>query len=107
MPSSTIIFITGANAGLGLYTVKALYGSGNAYTILLGARDLSKANGAIDEVKREYPNSASSMEPVQVDLEDDKSITQAYEAISAKHGRVDILLNNSGATDRHLLHDAG
>lgn len=102
MTSSTIISITGANTGLGLYTAKALYGSDNAYTILLGARDLSKAKSAIEEIKGEYPDSACSIEPVQVDLEDDTSITQAYEAVSAKHGKIDVLLNNAGAKDQGL-----
>lgn len=96
MTSPTTIFITGANTGLGLYTVKALYGSNEAYIILLGARNLSKAKDAIEEVKREFSDSASSLEPVQVDLEDDASITQAYATISAKHGKIDVLLNNAG-----------
>ncbi|KAJ4989427.1 short chain dehydrogenase [Stagonosporopsis vannaccii] len=97
MASSTTIFITGANTGLGLYTVKALYKSPEVYTILLGSRDLSKAAAAIEEVKREHAGSASTIEPIQIDLEDDNSITQAYEAISKKHDKIDVLINNAGA----------
>ena len=96
MASPITVFITGANTGLGLYTVKALYRSTVAYNVLLGARDLNKATAAIDEVKREYPDSASNIEPIQIDLEDDTSITQAYEAISKKHDKIDVLLNNAG-----------
>ena len=87
MASPITVFITGANTGLGLYTVKALYRSTVAYNVLLGARDLNKATAAIDEVKREYPDSASNI---------DTSITQAYEAISKKHDKIDVLLNNAG-----------
>jgi NADP-dependent 3-hydroxy acid dehydrogenase YdfG len=96
MASRITIFVTGANTGLGLYTVKALYRSTNAYNILLGARDLNKATSAIEEVKQEYPDSTSSIEPIQVDLESDASIAQAYEAISKKYDKIDVLLNNAG-----------
>lgn len=100
MASKTIIFITGANTGLGLYTVKALCRSPNVYTILVGARDLSKATAAIEEVNREYPDTSSSLEPVQIDLEDDISIAQSFEAVSKKHDRIDVLLNNAGEKSR-------
>jgi NADP-dependent 3-hydroxy acid dehydrogenase YdfG len=99
MASTTTVFITGANTGLGLYTVKALYRSTTVYNILLGARDLSKASAAIEEVKREYPDSASSVEPIQIDLEDDTSIAKAYDTISKKHEKIDVLLNNAGERD--------
>ncbi|KAL1799359.1 hypothetical protein ACET3X_003396 [Alternaria dauci] len=97
MASRTTIFITGANTGLGLYTVKALYRSKNIYDILLGARNLNKATAAIDEVKKEYPNSMNSIEAIQIDLEDDASIAQAFDTISKKHDKIDVLLNNAGA----------
>lgn len=96
MTPPTTIFITGANTGLGLYTVKALYRSAKAYTILLGARDLKKAAAAIEEVKSEHGGSKSSIESVQIDIEDDTSIAQAYDTISSKHGKIDVLLNNAG-----------
>jgi NAD(P)-dependent dehydrogenase (short-subunit alcohol dehydrogenase family) len=96
MPSATTVFITGANTGLGLNTVKALYRSKDTYNILLGARDLSKAEAAIGDVKREHANSKSSIEPIQIDLEDDASIAKAYETISMKHDKLDVLVNNAG-----------
>jgi NAD(P)-dependent dehydrogenase (short-subunit alcohol dehydrogenase family) len=102
MTSRITIFVTGANTGLGLYIVKALYRSTNVYTILLGARDLIKATAAIEEVKREYPNSTSSIEPIQIDLEDDASIAQAFDAVSKKHDKIDVLLNNAGIYMRRL-----
>ncbi|CAN9191089.1 unnamed protein product [Alternaria alternata] len=97
MASRTTIFITGANTGLGLHTVKALYRSTNIYDILLGARDSNKASAAIDEIKQEYPNSTNSIEGIQIDLQDDASIAQAFETVSRKHGKIDVLLNNAGA----------
>lgn len=96
MASRTTIFITGANTGLGLHTVKALYRSTNIYDILLGARDSNKASAAIDEIKQEYPNSTNSIEGIQIDLQDDASIAQAFETVSRKHGKIDVFLNNAG-----------
>lgn len=96
MPSSTIVLITGANTGLGLETVKSLCRSSKAYTILLGGRNIEKANAAAKEAREEYPDTASTIEPIQIDIEDDTSIDKAFEAVSSKYGRVDVLLNNAG-----------
>jgi NAD(P)-dependent dehydrogenase (short-subunit alcohol dehydrogenase family) len=96
MASNTIVFITGANTGLGLETVKSLYRSPNPYTILLGGRNLSKADDATEEVQKEYPSSQSTVEPVEIDIESDESIEKAFDTISAKYDRLDVLINNAG-----------
>ncbi|TVY81278.1 Short-chain dehydrogenase/reductase tropE, partial [Lachnellula suecica] len=104
MSSNTIIFITGANTGLGFEVVKSLCQSSTAYTILLGGRDLSKANAAAEAARTEFPSSASVIKTVQIDIEDDASITNAYEHISSTYGRLDVLINNAGALFDPLLH---
>lgn len=96
MPSSTIVLITGANTGLGLETVKSLCRSSSAYTILLGGRSLDKANAAAKEAREEYPDTASTIEPIQIDIEVDASISEAFENVESQYGRVDVLLNNAG-----------
>lgn len=95
-PSSTIVLITGANTGLGLETVKSLCRSSKAYTILLGGRSIEKAEAAAKEARDEYPDTASTIRPIQIDIEDDKSIDRAFEDVSSQYGRVDVLLNNAG-----------
>jgi NAD(P)-dependent dehydrogenase (short-subunit alcohol dehydrogenase family) len=98
MSSSIIILITGANTGLGLETVKSLLRSeaGKVYTILLGGRDLNKANDAARSAKKEYPDSKTELVPVQIDLEDDESIKKLHERIEKEFRRVDVLINNGG-----------
>jgi NADP-dependent 3-hydroxy acid dehydrogenase YdfG len=96
MVLSTIVFITGANTGLGLETVKAFCRSSKPYTILLGGRNLSKAIAAAEEVQKEYSNTKSTIEPVQIDIESDDSITEAFEIISKKYDKIDVLINNAG-----------
>jgi NADP-dependent 3-hydroxy acid dehydrogenase YdfG len=96
MSSSPIIFITGANTGLGFETVKSLCQSPKAYTILLGGRSIEKANTAAKQAQKEFPKSASIIKIVQIDIEDDDSISHAFEHVASQYGRVDILVNNAG-----------
>lgn len=103
MASSTILLITGANTGLGFETVKALCRSSKSYTILLGGRNLDKAKAAAQTAKQEYPDSPSAIAPIQVDVEDDDSISQALDHISSQYGRLDVLINNAGEPAGRLL----
>lgn len=96
MSSTTIVFITGANTGIGLEVVKALLQSTKAYTILLGGRSIDKANAAVSDVQTQFPDSPSTVTSVQIDIEDDNSISQAYDHVSKEYGRLDVLVNNAG-----------
>ena len=96
MTDKTITLITGGNTGLGLETVKALFRSPKAYTVLLAGRSLEKANAAIKEVQTRFPQSPSGIVAVQVDIEDDKSISQLFEHVVKTYGRLDVLINNAG-----------
>lgn len=98
MTDKHIILITGANTGLGLEVVKALYKSDVPYEIILGSRSAEKANEAINAVKQEFPTSKSNLSPVQVDVSSDDSIRKAFEHVKSQHGRLDTLLNNAGAS---------
>lgn len=97
MTSKIITFITGGNTGLGYEAVKALYKSSNAYEIIIGSRSPQKGESAISSLKEEVPQSSSTLSTVQVDVESDDSIEQAFKTISSKFGKVDVLINNAGA----------
>jgi NAD(P)-dependent dehydrogenase (short-subunit alcohol dehydrogenase family) len=98
MTDKHIILITGANTGLGLEVVKALYKSDTPYEIILGSRSIDKANEAIAAVKKESQTSKSNLSSVQVDVSSDDSIHKAFEQVKSQHGRVDTLVNNAGAS---------
>lgn len=96
MSSNDIILITGANTGIGFETVKALLQSPKAYHILLGSRTSSKGEDAVAQVKKEFPDTKSTVETVQIDIESDDSIGKLYEFVEGKFGRLDVLINNAG-----------
>ncbi|KAI9745590.1 MAG: hypothetical protein M1818_001124 [Claussenomyces sp. TS43310] len=100
-----IVLITGANTGLGLEIVKALYKTKQSYNIIVGSRVVSNGEAAVTAVQQEIPSSPSSLSVVQVDLASDESIKKALENIESTFGRLDILVNNGGASFDGTIRD--
>ena len=98
-----IAFVTGANTGIGWETVKALIQSQQPYHIYIGSRDVSKGETAIASLKLEVPETSSTLETVQVDVENDESISKAFEKIQAASGHLDVLVNNAGKSCLQIL----
>ncbi|MGH8095622.1 MAG: SDR family oxidoreductase [Chthoniobacterales bacterium] len=82
--------ITGANKGIGLETARQL-GQKNM-TVLLGARDLKKAEKAAEELRKE----GIDARPIELDVNKAESIKRAAERVEHDFGRLDILINNAG-----------
>jgi len=80
-----IIFITGANKGLGHEAARRLIGLG--HTVLLGARDAERGQQAAAALGARF---------VQIDVTDDASVAAAASDVAAHEGRVDVLINNAG-----------
>ena len=100
LPSSRVtgktVLVTGANTGLGLEVVRSLMDSPTPYTILLGSRNIARGETATETLRKEYPDSRSTVEMIQIEMTDDDSITRAVETIENSHGRLDVLVNNAG-----------
>ncbi len=87
-----VVFITGANSGLGLETSRQLLKKG-AY-ILLGCRNTSKAKLIKEELIKDTNN--HKVDIVPIDLSDLTSVSNASNIINNKYNKLDILINNAG-----------
>lgn len=96
MDSRTLILITGANQGLGYYAAQQLAATGK-YKVLIGSRDISKAEKAIQTLIKDESSKITpeTLDAVQIDVDSDTSIAAAAQHVADKYGRLDILLNNA------------
>jgi NAD(P)-dependent dehydrogenase (short-subunit alcohol dehydrogenase family) len=85
-----IAFITGGNRGLGLQTAREL--GRQEITVVLGVRDLSKAQPAVKALQDEGINP----EIIRLDVADASTYRDAFKFFEGGYGRLDILVNNAG-----------
>ncbi|KND93707.1 putative oxidoreductase [Tolypocladium ophioglossoides CBS 100239] len=96
--AKSLLLITGANTGLGFEVAKALFARPGPYHILIGCRgDVSRASDAISKLKHLSPSSASTAEPLSIDISSDESIAAAFEEVQERFRYIDVLINNAGA----------
>ena len=91
---TTVVLISGANQGLGFECVKKLAAEQSNYHILLGSRKIDKgkeAAGKVVDVAK-----GTTVEPIQLDIDSDDSISKAAQYVEEKFGRLDVLFNNAG-----------
>jgi NAD(P)-dependent dehydrogenase (short-subunit alcohol dehydrogenase family) len=86
--------ITGANAGIGLATAKAL--AQRSFDLILLCRNEQKGLDAQAEVRKANP--AVRVDLLTVDLADGDSVRQAAEKIKSDYTRLNVLINNAGYT---------
>ncbi|HZE41736.1 MAG TPA: SDR family NAD(P)-dependent oxidoreductase [Stackebrandtia sp.] len=80
----TICLVTGGNRGIGREVCRQLAALG--HTVVLTARDAGGARAAAVEL---------GVEPLALDVTDPASVTAAVDAVSRRHGRLDVLVNNA------------
>ncbi|KAJ7067248.1 hypothetical protein C8F01DRAFT_1120749 [Mycena amicta] len=88
--SSQIALITGANKGIGFEIARQIAAKGG-YHVLLGSRDAEKGQKAAATLKAE----GLPVEFLPLDITSDESIAAAVQTVSAKFGRLDVLVNNA------------
>jgi NAD(P)-dependent dehydrogenase (short-subunit alcohol dehydrogenase family) len=96
MPASTarISLVTGANKGIGFEIARQI--GRTADRTLLGARDATLGEAAAAALRAE----GIDVRWIHLDLGKPASIAAAAAAIEAEYGRLDVLVNNAGITDR-------
>ena len=86
------VLITGASGGLGAETARAMASKGAS--VVITARDIDKAQGAVDAIIASTGNSDITIESVELGSLD--SIRAFGQRWNANHDRLDILINNAG-----------
>jgi 3-oxoacyl-[acyl-carrier protein] reductase len=95
--SGQVAIVTGASQGIGRAIAEALAASGA--TVALVARSAAK----LDEVAAGIRAAGGQAEPFPCDVSKAENVTAVVEAIHAKLGRIDVLVNNAGVTRDTLL----
>jgi NAD(P)-dependent dehydrogenase (short-subunit alcohol dehydrogenase family) len=94
---SKTIFITGTSTGFGKLTTITLANAG--HTVIAAMRGTTGKNEAVAKELAALPN----VEVVEIDVTDDASVTNAIAKVLAKHGKIDVLINNAGVSGFGLL----
>jgi len=87
-----VCVITGANAGIGFETAKALAKKGG--TIAMVCRNKTKGNKALESIKTSFPNANISL--FIADMGSQQQIRDVAKKISTQYEKVDVLVNNAG-----------
>lgn len=93
-----IVWITGASSGIGESVAYAFAKEGAR--VIISARRKEE----LERVKANCPDSSKVM-TVQLDIGDYKTIEQKVKPIIEKTGRIDVLFNNAGVSQRALAKD--
>ena len=88
--TNKLALITGANKGIGLETARQLAKLG--MTVIVGARDAAKGESAAAVLRAE----GLAAESAVIDVSSTASVEAAAALIGAKHGKLDVLVNNAG-----------
>ncbi len=99
MLKGKIAIVTGGTRGIGYATVKKFLDNG-ATVILFGSKKetVEKALAQLKQDNQNYP-----VEGMSPDLKNAEEIAEAIQSISAKYGRIDILINNAGISQSSPL----
>lgn len=90
-----VALVTGASRGLGRAMALGLAGAGA--DVALAARERGTLQPVAGEIERELGRQAL---PVPLDVADLEAIPAAVDAVLARFGRIDILINNAGMNIR-------
>jgi gluconate 5-dehydrogenase len=88
-----VAIVTGGGAGLGTQMAYALGEAGA--DLVIAARNLDRCTEAAHKMQSDL---GIRVLPAHVDVKEDATVDALYETVMKEFGRLDILINNSGAT---------
>ncbi|THY88099.1 NAD(P)-binding protein [Aureobasidium pullulans] len=95
--SGKVIIVTGGSSGLGKESVHQLV-KHNPEKIYLAARTSQRGNAAINDIEKATPSAKGKIHYLEIDMASFASVKKAADRILAENNRLDILMNNAGAT---------
>jgi NAD(P)-dependent dehydrogenase (short-subunit alcohol dehydrogenase family) len=98
------ILVTGASAGLGVETARALAAHGAQ--VVGAARDLVKAKTATEQVQKEAEANGGGFELVELDLANLESVRACAQGLLAKGELFDVIIANAGVMATPFGHTA-
>ena len=98
------ILVTGASAGIGVEAARALAAHGAQ--VVGAARDLGKAERATAQARKEAVAAGGSLELIELDLANLKSVRAAADALLAKGQPFDVVIANAGVMATPFGHTA-
>ncbi|MCY3024330.1 MAG: SDR family NAD(P)-dependent oxidoreductase [Planctomycetota bacterium] len=87
-----VVFITGASSGIGAAAVPLFAAAG--YDVVLAARRKERLDKVAADAARDCR--PAQCVPVVCDVDSDASVAAAFQAVTARFGRLDALINNAG-----------
>jgi NAD(P)-dependent dehydrogenase (short-subunit alcohol dehydrogenase family) len=94
------ILVTGANKGIGLAIVTRILAEHEDTQVLLGSRDATRGQSAIDGLCEEHPDWRDRLHLLQIDVSSDESVAKAAESVATKFGKSPAplygIVNNAG-----------
>jgi NAD(P)-dependent dehydrogenase (short-subunit alcohol dehydrogenase family) len=96
MPTSPqVVLITGASSGFARLIAETL--ARKNYQVFATMRNVNGGNvGAAREIRDLAVRESLSLHTVELDVTDDVSVERAISEVTAKCGRIDVLVNNAG-----------
>ena len=98
------ILVTGVSAGLGVETARSLAAHGAH--VVGAARDLNKAKTATEQVRNDAAANGGSLELVELDLANLKSVRACSDRLLAKAEPFDVVIANAGVMATPFGHTA-
>lgn len=93
MADSRVALVTGAGSGIGRAVAARLHGMGMALALL--GRDAEKLETAAADLR-----GGPEVMTLPVDVRDEAAVTAAVESVHERFGRIDVLVNSAGVSQR-------
>lgn len=89
-----VALVTGSTSGIGLGIVEHLLANYQDYIVVVAGTNEASVEDTLNALKEKYD--ANRIDGVELVVNDSQSVTSAFEYISSKYGKLDLLYNNAG-----------